>query len=86
MRTSIILIAMLALIAGYVGGEARAETLTWDGDTDYANGLSSGDANWNATAVWHSPACSTNVIWNSATPDDAILPGIQCTTTARRPL
>ena len=28
MRTSIILIAMLALIAGYVGGEARAETLT----------------------------------------------------------
>jgi len=65
----------ILLVFGMVCGTARAATLTWDGDTNYANGISNVSSNWNAVAVWRPASGSANVTWNSATPDDAVLAG-----------
>jgi len=65
----------LFLLSTLLCGSALADVLTWDGDTDYANGINNANGNWNDASVWRPSSGSANVTWNSAAPDDAILGG-----------
>ena len=73
--------AALFLFSALFGGSVLADTLTWDGDTDYANGIGNANGNWNTASVWRPSSGSANVTWNNTTPDTAILGGTTATAT-----
>ena len=74
-------VVSLFLFSALAGTPVFADTLTWDGDTDFANGIGNANGNWNAASVWSPSSGSANVTWNSSTPDNAILGGITTGTT-----
>ena len=74
-------VVSLFLFSALAATPVMADTLTWDGDTDYANGIGNANGNWNAASVWSPSSGSTNVTWNSNTPDNAILGGTTTGTT-----
>ena len=74
-------VVSLFLFSALVGTPVFADILTWDGDTDYANGIGNANGNWNAASVWSPSSGTANVTWNSTIPDEAILGGTTTGTT-----
>lgn len=53
---------------------AQAVTLTWDGDTNYANGITDVSGTWGASTPWRDVTSGTNVAWTNNS--DVVFTGV----------